>query len=304
MADDIFTDEELKAEQTAATDPPLEETAEQKAERERDEHGRFKAKEASGDGQQAEDEGEDGRSKTVPQGALHAEREKRKAAEAELGKIREQLGALAKMREQVASRKPAELPAADDPAAIEHLRTRLSEIEGNTTRLSQHLDNQAINNAEMEQLGSVAAQSDARFRADHPDYDAAITHVVNARAQELALYGLSTPQIRQTIAEEATEIVRSAIAQGRDPAELGYEIAKSRGYRPEAQAKPKGGGNTGLAERTLAAIAEARKQGKSLGGSGGAAPKSLNAEAVLAMGPEEFDALYSTPEGKRMIDAL
>jgi hypothetical protein len=52
------------------------------------------------------------------------------------------------------------------------------------------------------------------------------------------------------------------------------------------------------------AIATAKAQGKSLGGPAAATPKQLNAEAVLAMSPEEFDAVYSTPEGKAMIDAL
>src|SRR5205085_12203479 len=120
MSDGIFTEEELKAEAaTEVIEPVAEETAEQKEQRERDEQGRFKAKEpVEGEvGAEVVEEGKD-KGNTVPQQALHAEREKRKGVEAELASRREQLGAIQKMREQVASRKPEDLPAADDAAAL------------------------------------------------------------------------------------------------------------------------------------------------------------------------------------------
>jgi hypothetical protein len=309
MADGIFTEDELKADQTTVlTEPVVEETAEQKAERERDEQGRFKAKEP--EEVVAAPEVEEGKEKggTVPQQALHAEREKRKAAEVELSSLREQLGAIQKMREQVASRKPEELPAADDPAAVEHLRKRLAEVEQTTTNIAQARDNEALNQRELQQLGGFMHQSETAFREKQPDYDAAIEHVVNARARELSLYGLTVPQIQQTIAEEATDIVRSAVAQGRDPAELGYEIARSRGYQPKPtdtnQDRTDPSKANGGAQAVLDAIAAAKAQGKSLGSGGGAAPKTLTIEAVNSLSPEEFDAIYSTPEGKRMIDGL
>jgi hypothetical protein len=312
MTDGIFTEDELKAEQTGAAEElkAPEETQEQKDQRERDEQGRFKAKEPETEAV-AEEAGDKEKGGTVPQQALHAEREKRKASEdrerakdAELAAAKEQLAALAKMREQISSRKATELPAADDPAQVEHLRTRLAELEQGQTRISQHIDTQAVNQAEMQQLGSVMHQSETKFREQKPDYDAAIDHVVKARAQELSLYGLTPPQIQQTIAEEATEIVRSAISQNRDPAELGYQIALSRGYRPAETVATNGGAQPSKAQQTIDAIAKAQAQSKSLGGAGGGKVQTLNAEAVLAMSPEEFDRVYSTPEGKAMIDSL
>lgn len=302
--DGIFTDEELKAEaiEPGAEQQP-EETAEQKEQRERDEKGRFVAKEPGEEQQQAV-ETEEGKEKggTVPQGALHAERERRKAAETELKSLQEQLGAIQKMREQVASRKPEEIKA--DDAGLEHLTKRLSEVEATTTRIGQERDMANLNQAEMQQLGGFMAQSEAAFRQANPDYDEAINHVVRARAHELSLYGLNQAQIAQTISEEATEIVRSAVAQGRDPAELGYAIAKSRGYQPkqaEPEAKPNGSGGAGA---ILDAIATAQSKSKSLGSGGGSAPVKLTAEAIAALSPDEFEKIYSTPEGKAMIDAL
>lgn len=296
MADQIFTEDELKADEQSGTEvvQQPEETQEQKDQRERDEQGRFKAKEEVVETEEVKDKGG-----TVPQQALHAEREKRKALEAEIAPLREQLAAIAKMREQVASRKPEDLPPADDPAAIEHLRKRLAEIEQTTTRVTQSMDAEALNRQEMQQLGSFMQQSESVFREKQPDYDEAINHVIQARAQELALYGLHPAQIQSTIAEEATEIVRAAVAQGRDPAELGYQIAKSRGYQPkQAESKPNG------ATAMLDAIANAQSKSKSLGSGGGASPRTLTAEAVAALSTDEFERIYATPEGRAMIDAL
>ena len=310
--DGIFTEDELKAqEQQPGAEQQPEETAEQKEQRERDEKGRFVAKEGGDEGgeQPQPGEGEDGKEKggTVPQGALHAERERRKAVENELKGLREQLGAIQKMREQVASRKPDDLPPADDPAAVEHLRKRLAEVEQQTTRFGQERDAEALNQHELQQLGSFMHQSETAFRAQQPDYDEAINHVVNARAQELSLYGLNPAQIAQAISEEATEIVRSAVAQGRDPAELGYQIARSRGYvpkQPAQQQEPAKTNGSGGAQAVLDAIANAQAKSKSLGSGGGAAPNKLTAEAVAALSAEEFEAIYSTPDGRRMIDSL
>lgn len=314
MSDGIFTDEELKAtEATPETELTPGAEVEQGGEgRARGPDGKFLPKEepeAVVEETEAEPKKGDG---TVPQGALHAEREKRKGsderatkAEAELKAVREQLAALAKMRDEVAARKPADLPAADDPAAIEHLRTRLGEIEQGQNRISQQMDNEALANHEIQQLGSFMADSEAHYREQKPDYDDAINHVVQMRANELALYGLNRAQIQQTISEEATEIVRAAVQQGRDPAELGYQIALSRGYRPaEGEAAPAKTNGSGGAQATIDAIAKAKAQGKSLGGGGGSSPKNLTAETVAAMSGDEFEALYSTPEGKALIDAL
>ncbi len=245
---------------------------------------------------------DDGKGGTVPQGALHAERERRKAAEGQLTEAKAALARIAEFRDRVKAEQPPALPATDDPAALEHLTRRLGEVETRQTEQTQRQQIDAADQAELNQLGAVMVASENAYRAEKPDYDAAISHVIQARAQELTLYGLTMPEIQQAIAEEVTDIARSAVKQGRDPAELGYQIALSRGYRPEAAAQPVQ--QPGTAQATLEAIAAAKQASRSLGGGGGSSPQALNAETILQMDSAEFDALYSTPEGKRMIDNL
>lgn len=246
------------------------------------------------------DKGDDGKGGTVPQGALHAERERRKVAEAELTKAREVLAQIQKFREAAANKQPDPLPTADDPARLDHLTKRIEELGQAQHRTQRERELEAADLAEVQHLGTLMASSEAAYRESKPDYDAAIGHVVQARAQELQLYGFTPAQIQQAIAEEATDIVRSAVAQGRDPAELGYQIAVSRGYRPDAAQQSA----NGSAAATIEAIAKAQGQSRSLSQAAGATPQAINLEAIAAMSPEEFDALYSTPEGRKLVDNL
>lgn len=299
--DSIFEEDELQAEQVDAGQEPLEED-DTPTGPERDEQGRFKAKEPEEEADpNVNDETDAG--KTVPQGALHAEREKRKAVQAELEAAKQQLAAIARMREQTNARKPEPLPEADDPAAMEHLRARLAETEQRTVRMEQQRELDAADYAETQQLYGVMASAEAAFRAQQTDYDDAISYLAQARAKELTRYGMSPPQINQVLSEEAAEIARTAIQQGMNPAELAYGIAQDRGYRPtQAEAAPPA--KQGGAAATLEAIAKAQGASKSLGAGGGSSGAVLTAEAIAAMDADEFEKLYATPEGKALIDAL
>lgn len=299
----IFSEEELAAdaateqqisEAPKADEPPEAQQMDPDAEgRARGPDGKFVAKEGE---EQPQREGGQ-----VPQGALHAERERRKTAEAEAKKFREQLDAINTMREQVRNRQPEPLPESDD-AGVQHLRDRLAQLEQGQTRITQERDNQALDQAESRQLQAAIASSENEFRTAQPDYDEAVQYVIEARARELQLHGLNPVEVQQAVAEEAQDIVRSAIRQGRSPAEMAYQIAQSRGYRPaQPQTAP---AQQGGAAATLAAIASAKAQGRSLGQASGTTPQAVNAETVAGMTDDEFAVLYSTPEGRRMIDAL
>jgi hypothetical protein len=296
---DIFTDEELKAAEQTTVEPvetPAEEQSQEGQPRD-PETGKFLPKDPAPEGEpEAEPRGEN----KVPQGALHAERERRKTAETELKKAQEQLQALAALREQVKARQPDPVqPPETDDTGLKHLTERLNQVEQTAHKATQTLDMQRIEEAENQQIAAVVAQSEAAYRTQKPDYDDAIRHVVNARAHELELYGLSPVEIRTALGNEVADIARSAIAQGRDPAELGYQIALSRGYRPgSGEAQP------GQGQRTVDAVAAARSQSRSLGQAAGSTPTQLTAEAILAMPSEEFEALYMTPEGRKLIDSI
>ena len=302
MADSIFEADELEAEALApdATEEQVEEAAQTPA---RDEHGRFAPKEPKADEDPGDDPdappADDGKSKTVPQGALHAERERRKSVETELAAAREQLGKIAEMRKRVAESKPPELPAQDDPAAMDYLRQRVAEIDQRQVAQDSERQQQQLDQYEVQHLTAVMAQAEAAYRQEKPDYDDAIGYVIEARARELSLYGMDPVSIQRAIADEIADIARTAVNQGKNPADIGYQIAQARGYRPAQQQQQQGG-----AAAQVEAIKRAQQAGKTLGGGGGSRAGTLNATSIAALSDDEFDALYATPEGRALIDNL
>lgn len=307
MADEIFDAEELAAEAVQADTPPPAE-APAGDDRPRDEQGRFAPK-AEGEDQPVAEETRDEKGNQVPQGALHAERERRKEAEKRWQQADAQLQSIARLREAAASRQPPPLaePAPEDDAAaqIAYLRDRLARVEGTQTEFARERETEQVDQMERQHLTTALTTAENEFRQATPDYDDAINHVIQARAQELALYGVPPVEIQKHLQQEVLDITRSAIAQGRSPAEVGYQLATLRGYRRAegGQGEQPQGQAGGAAQ--VAAIAAAQRGSRSLGQASGAAPaKDLNAQTIASMSQDEFDALYSTPEGKRMIDAL
>jgi hypothetical protein len=313
---DIFSADELAADQLAPNAeappsppaPPAPPAPPSPPEPARDEQGRFAPKQ--GDPPAPEAEQRDERGNVVPQGALHAEREKRKTAEQQAREYKEQLDAIAAMRARVAQpQQPAagDAPAADadDKAQLAYLRQRLEQIEGTQQQSQQRQQTEQLDNVERQQLSAALTTSEAEFRQSKPDYDEAIKHVITARAEELKLYGLSQIAVQQHLQQEVLDITRAAIDQGRSPAEVAYQLATFRGYRPDAGGQQQQQQPQSDAQKQLAAIAAARQGSRSLGQAAGSAPpKDLNATTIAAMSDDEFQALYSTPDGKRMIDAL
>ena len=296
MAD--FTEEELAAEAATFDTQEAELVASAPA---RDEHGRFAAAEQL---EEPAPQQQQERSKTVPHAALHAEREGHKATRAELAAAREQLGQLQAMRERIAANRAA--PAQEqvvapkdgeeDPNGLNYLKAKVAELDGGFRDRDAREQEHGVVQQENGVLYGNLMQSEAAFRAKTPDYDAAASHLANARASQLQMMGLQPHEVQQTLAEEVLEITRAAIQQGREPAELAYEWAKTYGYAPQG-AQP-------AIHPTLAAIASGQKS-RSLSSGRGAAPAGdVNAQAVAAMDENEFMALYNTPEGRKLIDAM
>lgn len=288
-----------------AQDPPADD-------RPRDEHGRFAPKAPEGEGQHAPqadpDQQQPEEQRQVPQQALHAEREKRKGIEAQLKQAQEQLQRINELRTKLSTPQnpapEAQQQPIDDPNGVEHLKARLAALEGHTEQQNRSQQLAQADDYEMQVLSQQATQDEVSFRTVKPDYDDAINHLVSTRARELQAYGLDPVSIQNTVRDEAADIVRTAISQGRSPAELSYQIAEFRGYRPSAPQQQAPAPATNTAQATLDAIARGRAASKSPGQGGGAAPTTLNAATVAQMGDDEFAALYATPEGRALIDAL
>lgn len=89
---------------------------------------------------------------------------------------------------------------------------------------------------EQQQFLATVARVESEFVGHTPDYYEALAHVRQVRIAQLAeLYPQATQeQIGQQIVAEEVQVARSLMAQGRNPSETLYRLAKTYGYAPKA----------------------------------------------------------------------
>lgn len=200
-------------------------------------------------------EGDDGKSKTVPHAAFHEERENRKKLEAELKAEREarlkDQAERAKLEERTAAilerlvPKPPEEKVpdfAEDPAGwiaykmkkdgqtLEQVQAELAGIK------KEKADTDAANKKLTEQqtfvksITDFAIAQEKDFISKTPDYLAASEFLLKSRMDELADMGWSEEQSKQIINQERFAIAQKAMQDGKNPAEMVYNVSKRRGF--------------------------------------------------------------------------
>jgi len=254
----------------------------------------------------------------VPLGALHEERERRKALEATVAEERRARQVLEERTNIILQRLgPQQQPAQDqtpqipdlntDPVghitgSIEQVRQQLANLQ-NQGQLTQQQQQQA---AQIQMLQQHAMVREHAFRADNPDYDQAVTFLRKQRDNELEAQGWTDPVQRQAlITQEALGMAAMAMQNGRDPAALVYQVAKGRGYTLPT---PNGNGaGNGTQQQTpgdrLAQVAAGQQQARGLSGARGSGPAPMTAQRLLEMPDSEFSKMMETEEGRALLGA-
>lgn len=158
----------------------------------------------------------------VPHGALHEERMKRQAAEAELQT----------MKDAAAAAKPIEVPDPIlDPEGFKAFIAKQATDQIAKDKASEEQNRQqAIQFSRLQ----TAAQLEQTFAAQTPDYAPAVQYLQQHRITELRSYGYGDDQISEIVRNDANTIFDSATTQGKNPAQILYEMAKHRGYAKAA----------------------------------------------------------------------
>jgi len=268
----------------AATDPPAASTADSAA-------ARAPAAEA----------------KTVPLAALHEERERRKELQRQIEDVNRRADERFSL---IAQKLAASAPAAEakrempDPEkdAVGAIRMTAEEVKV-LSDFKRRVEAQAVQSQAMQAVFAHAARLENEFEARTPDFKAASAFLRDARAQELSTLGVDAYHVQQVLGLEKLQLAQLALQHGRNPAEVIYALAKSRGYSPNAGAPkaPASAKTDGDGEAAkLARIARGQEAGTSLGAASGAAPGKTGIEALLAMS----DAEFSTALDKMSADQL
>jgi hypothetical protein len=150
------------------------------------------------------------------------------------------------------------------------------------------------------ELQTYAAASEQQYRAETPDYDSAVTFLIEKRNKLLEAGGMVDPAQRLAqINREKLQLAHDARRAGKNPAAMAYEVAQIYGWAPQAAAAPAAADpapepNAGT-ER-LERVAAGQQQGRSLSNTrGGAPPATPPAQRIAEMEPDKFAAFWRKP---------
>src|SRR3990167_898857 len=252
--------------------------------------------------------------KTVPHGAMEAERRKRKEVESAFEAFRRDRAERdARLDERIAIINEAMKPKEEEPdpdkdifGAFEHLKGQFNELHQQRTTEQQQA---AENRRQQEQVNHIrtAYEADAEmFAVETPDFRAAYDFLLASRQKELRLlpaYRNNPAALRQAIQADELAIVQSALESGDSPAAVMYAIAGARGYapkqpaseekpadevkKPEEVAKPNGADKIDEIERRRDASISLSDGGGSPGGA------KIRLDAIDRMKPDEFKAFVA-----------
>ena len=254
------------------------------------------------------------RSTMVPHAALHEERERRKAVEAENRVLMERT---TRILEEMAKNQRVAQPAPPVPAAPEippldkdplgNIVGQLSQMDQQLKALSQGSQQQAEvqrRAAAIMQLQNTATSLENEYRKQTADYDTAAAHLRATRDREFALMGVADPaQRNMMLNQEALNIAASALQRGENPAAVIYALAKERGYtatQAVAQAQTQAPAAVS-GEARIQTLAKGQAQAASLGSSRGTAPPALSVQRLLEMDEAEFDKALRTGAGQALM---
>ena len=259
---------------------------------------------------EAEKEGQarDEKGKFVPHGALHEERERRKAVEATNAQMRD---ALVAMNERMkifaeatgATRKEAGPVKEEVPDPEKDIFGYVKHLEGKLSALSDTLKQTSEQTAAERERGTVLSGYGAdvnRFKAETPAFDQAYAYLMQNRMEELTELGFSPAEAKASIEADEMALVKAALAARQSPAARVFKMATLRGFKAAAAEPSAEEKAAAHAAETAKATKEATDRldmqtrgaaaSKSLSSAGGAAATEMTVAALVAMSDSEFAA--------------
>jgi len=246
----------------------------------------------TGDGSGAEDEPAPKNWEKIAQdneAALAAERSRRKA-EAKRARDLEERFAKLEAQSRGSQSDPFEELAAklreDDEDPIGDINGLKAVVRQFLAQQRQEREQETARTQSARQFHAITtsmSDAEADFAADHPDYYDAATHYRSERQAELEALGYGGEGLQRQLAQDLIGVVQVALAQGRDPAETVYNLAKRRGFAA----------GSAQAEDKLKRLADSSRAGARPTGGKPVGGGSLTAGAVAGLNGASFDAAFA-----------
>lgn len=256
-----------------------------------------------------------GKQRVVNYGALHSERKKRQAAEADVVKAREDFAKLSgriEVLQQLAQRQQPQkvnqevaIPDVNvDPVGHFQAKAQIAEQKiAGFEKWQQTQENNATAMNNVRELTGIAMRHETEFSKTTSDYQEAAAYVRQARDQELDYMGYKDPAVRnQIIQQDALQIAAQALQGNLNAAEVVYNIAKARGYQAKA---PVSAASVAPAKSPdaikIATVAKGQAATQSLGQVNGESVPDLSPDAILKMTDAEFTKWASDDNWRKLM---
>lgn len=216
--------------------------------------------------------------------ALREERENSKAMKQKLAMLDEIKEQLRLMKEPPKPIEP-EVKYDEDPLAWQ--KQKLEQIE-NAQKLNAEQIHRQEQNSEMVRFQNHVSALEADFRKSAPDYDKAVEYLLNVRKGELEEFGATPEQIQMELAQNAANLARAALSQGKNPAQVAFNLAKRYGYKTEA---PKPATQPQASVERIETVKKGQETAsKTL--KGGATETQASVQKLIDAKGEDFDKLW------------
>ena len=238
----------------------------------------------------------------VPLRAVTREREEKKQLRDSLAEMERKYAVLTDRWDTMlkgAQPQPTPTPQIEPPdpdkdifAALKYEREQRAALEAKINGREQQ-EQEAAKLADFEaKVDTFWKQDVQQYATANPDFKPAATWLAEARDKQLQALGVADPRMRdpqwrnRVIDAEVKQVIVAAAQQGRSPAEMFYEIAKSWGYTPKAAEPPAAGAIADLAKNADAEISLSAANGSRQ-------PASPDAETIANMSPDQFEKWLS-----------
>jgi hypothetical protein len=223
--------------------------------------------------------------KVVDHGAFHEERERRKELQRKLeeeSKERKKLEErFTKVLETIAQPKEEEY---QDP--VERLGKQVNVLTEFVTKGQQQSEADQQEFKKQQEFFNKVVASEAAFAKEKPDYYEAVNFLKQAEIKELRLLGMNDAEIAAEINAKTIKVAERAYQQEKSPAQVGYELALSKGYKKTVPEQKK----------TIQDMDKSIENSRTLSPGGasesGTGIEKMSVREIDSLSDEEFDRLW------------
>jgi len=215
--------------------------------------------------------------------AMQEERSRRKQEQSARRELEAKLKEMEERFNKMTQEK-AKIPEINE-SPVENLDARIAQFEAleqkRKEQFERYQQEQAVA-AENAQILSDYKENAAEFKESVPDFDDAYGYFVKSRIEEFKSLGYGDEEAVNAAYIEEMNIARHLISQGKNPAEVVYNMAKVRGWSKQSEKAEKPSNQ----DEKLKMLAKGTQNAKL--STGASKPGEITLEALAEMSDDEF----------------